>query len=92
MSIVVRYAPGDAAPEQYDEVVRRLEESGNWPPDGLDLHVAFRSGDDFRVSEIWDSQEQLQAFGERLMPLLADAGIQLAGEPEVFEVYNLVKR
>jgi hypothetical protein len=45
-----------------------------------------------RVSEIWDSQEQLQAYGERLMPILADAGIQMSGEPEVFEVHNLIKR
>ena len=48
--------------------------------------------DDLRVSEIWDSQEQFEAFGQHLMPLLADAGIQLKSEPEVFEVYNTVKR
>ncbi len=92
MSIVVRFAPSAATTEQYDQVLRRLEESDNWPPDGLDYHVAFGSPDDLRVSEIWDSQEQFQAFGQRLMPLLADAGIQLASEPEVFEVYNTVKR
>ncbi len=92
MSIVVRFAPSGATREQYDQVLRRLEESGNWPPDGLDYHVAFGSRDELRVSEIWDSQEQFEAFGQRLMPLLADAGIQLAGEPDVFEVYNTLKR
>jgi hypothetical protein len=44
-----------------------------------------------RVSEIWDSMEQFQAFGERLMPILADIGID-AGRPETFEVYNSVSR
>jgi hypothetical protein len=35
------------------------------------------------------SQEQLQAFGEKLQPKLAAAGIQPAGEPEIFEVLNV---
>ena len=45
-----------------------------------------------RVSEIWDSREQLEAFGEQLMPILADIGIEFSAEPEVFEVHNLAKR
>ena len=44
-----------------------------------------------RVSEIWDSREQWQAFGERLMPVLADVGIQ-PGEPDVYEVRSIVRR
>ena len=62
------------------------------PPEGLDYHVAFGADGNFRVSEIWDTQEHLEAFGKRLMPLLADLGIELAGPPEVFEVHNIVKR
>ena len=92
MSIVVRFAPDGTTTDQYEQVLRRLEESGNWPPDGLDYHVAFGSPGDLRVSEIWDSREQFEAFGPLLMPLLQDAGVQLAGEPEVFEVHNSVKR
>jgi hypothetical protein len=43
------------------------------------------------VSEIWDSLEQFQAFGERLMPLLAEVGID-PGEPEMFEIHNIIRR
>jgi len=32
------------------------------------------------VSEIWDS-EQLRAFGERLMPILDEVGIEFSGPP-----------
>jgi hypothetical protein len=78
--------------EQYDESIRRLEKSGDWPPEGLEYHVAFRSNGNFRVSEIWDSRKQVEAFGERLMPLLKDLGIELAGEPEMLEIHNTVKR
>jgi hypothetical protein len=91
MSVVVRFAPASLTAEQYDESVRRLEESGDFPPDGLDYHVCFGTEGNLRVSEIWDSQEQLQAFGERLMPVLADIGIE-PGDPDVFEVHNIVKR
>ena len=44
MSIVVRYAPVPSSTvEQYDEVMRRLQESGEMPADGFDYHVAFLS-------------------------------------------------
>ena len=92
MSIVVRFAPDGTTTDQYEQVLRRLEESGNWPPDGLDYHVAFGSSGDLRVSEIWDSREQFEAFGEQLMPVLAQAGVQFSGEPEVFEVHSVERR
>ena len=44
------------------------------------------------MSEIWDSQEQVEAFGERLMPVLNEAGIEFSGSPEIFEVHNIEKR
>lgn len=90
MSVLIRFAPASLTAEQYDESLRRLQE-GEWPPDGLEYHVCFGSDPNLRVSEIWDSQEQLDAFGERLMPLLADIGIE-PGEPEVMEIHNIVKR
>ena len=91
MSIVVRFAPQSATIEQYDESVRRLEAQGDYPPDGLEYHVCFLSDGNVRVSEIWDSREQFQAWGERLMPVITEMGID-PGEPEVFEVHNVVKR
>ena len=90
MSVLIRFTPASMTAELYDETVRRLEE-GEWPPDGLEYHVCFGAEGTLRVSEIWDSQEKLDAFGERLMPILADVGIE-PGEPEVVEVHNIVKR
>ena len=92
MSVLIRFAPASLTAEQYDESVRRLEESGDFPPDGMQLHVCFGSEGNLRVSEVWDSQEQLEAYGERLMPILAAAGIQFSGAPEIFEVHNVIKR
>jgi hypothetical protein len=92
MSVVVRFSPADLTAEKYDESVRRLEAEGLWPVDGCDYHVCFGSDGNLKVSEIWDSREQLEAFGEKLMPVLSEAGIDFSGEPEIFEVHNTYKR
>jgi hypothetical protein len=91
MSILVRFVPTTLMAEQYDEVIPRLEESGDFPPEGMEHHVCFGTDGNLRVSELWDSREQWEAFGERLMPVLADIGIE-PGEPEVLEVHNYVRR
>ena len=92
MSIVVRFSPTSLTAEKYDEAVKRLEAEGLWPVDGCDYHVCFGSDGNLKVSEIWDSREQLHAFGERLMPVLSDVGIEFSSEPEIFEVHNMFKR
>jgi hypothetical protein len=93
MSILVRFtgAPSLTA-EKYDETQARIEASGDFPPDGLELHVAFMAGGSFRVSEIWDSMEQFQAFGEHLMPILTESGVELEGPPEIIEIHNIIRR
>ncbi len=44
-----------------------------------------------KVSQVWDSQQQADAFGARLMPILADLGIN-PGEPEVVQVHSIINR
>jgi hypothetical protein len=91
MSIVVRFHPTNLTAEKYDESHPKVQEAG-FPPDGLDYHVAFGPADDLRVSEIWNSREQLEAWGEKLMPILTEFGVEFSGAPEVFEVHNVEKR
>lgn len=93
MSILVRFTGAPTMTTQkYDETMPLIESSGDFPPDGLEFHVAFSSDGNFRVSEVWDSREQFEAFGERLMPILAEVGVELAGEPEILEIHNIIKR
>ena len=72
MSIVVRFHPTGMTRQQYDDADRRLREAEYQPADGMDYHLCFGEDGDLRVSEIWDSREQLEAFGERLMPILSE--------------------
>jgi hypothetical protein len=92
-SILARFTTApNVTTEQYDEMIRRMTESGDWPADGLDYHVAFHSNGQLCVSEVWDSRGQLEAAVERLMPMLKDVGIELAGEPVVLEIHNVIQR
>lgn len=92
MSILIRFAPpSPTSMEQYEETIRRLEEAGDFPPAGMEYHVCFLVDGNVRVSEIWDSREQLDAFGQRLMPLLAEVGID-PGEPEILDIHNIIRR
>ncbi|HEV7460387.1 MAG TPA: hypothetical protein VGN78_07620 [Solirubrobacteraceae bacterium] len=91
MSIVVRYHPANLTAELYDESHPRVQEAG-FPPEGLDYHVCFGSPDNLTVSEIWDSREQFEAWGQKLMPVLMESGIEFSGEPEVFDVHSIEKR
>jgi hypothetical protein len=87
MAILVRFAPTSMTVEQYDAVGKQLEPS--WPPDGLQLHVCFGSGDQLKVSEVWESREKLDVFGATLMPILEQNGVDVQGtQPEFHDVVN----
>jgi hypothetical protein len=90
--ILVRYAPPSMTVEQYEQVSQRLRADGAWPPaSGLIMHVCFGSGDQMRVSEIWESRGALEAFQERLFPLLQELmGADMrAHPPEILDVHRL---
>jgi hypothetical protein len=88
MSVFVRYPASNLTKGQYEAVHRALTEAGDWPTDGCQFHVCFGEENDMRVREIWESREKFEAWGETLMPRIEEAGIQMSGEPEVFEVHN----
>jgi hypothetical protein len=77
--------------DQYDQVVRRLTDEGVFPAEGLDYEICYGPEGHLKVSQVWDTQEQLEAFGARLQPILGELGIN-PGEPEVLEVHNVIHR
>jgi hypothetical protein len=90
MSILVRFAPPSMTVAQYEQVKSAVEENGGFPPDGLEFHCCFGSEGQLRVSEIWASHEQFEAFGERLMPAIQEAGIDMSSGAEIHDVHNMV--
>ena len=88
MSLLVRFSPESLTRDQYDEIKRRLDEGGHWPPDGLEYHVCFGSDGQLKVSEIWASNDQFEAFGQRLGPIIEEVGVHQNAAPELIDIYN----
>jgi hypothetical protein len=90
VSVLIRFAPPSLTAEQYDTVVARLRSEGVFPADGLNYEICFGTDGNLKVSQVWDTKEQMDAFGQRLMPILQELGIN-PGEPEIVEVHNIIK-
>ncbi|HEX6701386.1 MAG TPA: hypothetical protein VF101_11705 [Gaiellaceae bacterium] len=81
--------------EQYEESVRRLtggnerlESPADWPVPGLLAHIPGQGEKCFRVVDVWESQEALDAFAAKLIPILNEIGVQ--GTPEVYPAHTYV--
>lgn len=81
--------------DRYEETVRllapdksQLQSPADWPVDGLLAHIAGEGPSGFRVVDVWESEEAFQRFGEQLLPVLAQAGIE--GEPEIYPAHTFV--
>ncbi|HZV73162.1 MAG TPA: hypothetical protein VFF79_05550 [Conexibacter sp.] len=89
MALGFYFAPQSFSAEQYDEAIRRLQAAGVGSPQGRSYHCAFSSGGGLHVFDVWDSRESFETFGETLMPILAELGVD-PGEPQVAEVHNII--
>ena len=78
MSLVIRFSPPSLTAEQYDSAVRRLTEEGVFPSDGLDYEICFGKPGNFKVSQVWDSQEQLDALARGSCPFWPSLALSLA--------------
>jgi len=88
MPFVVRFVPKSMSSQQYDEVLKRLDAAGAGSPQGRIFHVAFGDPDALRVSDIWDTKENFERFGQTMMPILQDVGVD-PGTPDFIETHNI---
>ncbi len=77
-------------PEKYQSVINHLEAAGAGAPKGRTFHVALESDGAIQVFDIWESQEDFDAFGSTLVPILSELGVELK-EPMVATVHNVIK-
>ena len=81
--------------DQYEQSVRgltgsksRMESPSDWPVEGLLAHIAGQGESGFRVVDVWESEEAFRRFGETLMPILQDLGIE--AQPEIYPALAFV--
>ncbi len=77
-------------PEKYGQVIKQLEEAGAGAPKGRTFHAALESNGEIQVFDIWESQNDFEAFGATLLPVLAAAGVKL-NDPMVANVHNVIE-
>ena len=90
MAVVLRATTPGFTAEKYDELVQKLDAAGAGSPAGRIYHVCFGETDNLRVSDIWESREAFEKFGETLRPIMQSMGIA-APEIEFFEVHNIIE-
>lgn len=86
MAVLVRFSPRGLTSEQYNNVGKKLQDGGAWPPQGLLAHVCFGASSDLRVSEVWESRQLQEQFAAKLMPVLQGENVDFAAEPEFLDV------
>lgn len=89
MALGIYFSPAAMSTEQYDDVIRRLDTIGAGKPAGRRSHFCFGPSGTLQVFDVWDSLETFEAFGQILMPILAEMGVE-PGEPSIQPIHNQI--
>ena len=89
MALGIYFVHEGFTPEKYKQTISQLEAAGAGSPKGRSYHAALESNGQIQVFDIWESQEDFDAFGKTLMPILDGLGVELR-EPMVATVHNII--
>ena len=76
--------------DQYDQVLEKMgfEHGGTGAPGGL-FHWVTETDNGFRVTDVWETQEQFDKFSEeKIGPYSQEVGFPGPPKVTVYEVYN----
>ena len=95
MPVVLVHQGPTLTQEKYDEVAKKVwggkskaESPADWPVEGLLVHAAGQGPNGFRVVDVWESEDAVRRFGEKLRPILEASGV--TEEPEIYETQTFV--
>jgi hypothetical protein len=83
------FTPSGFTPDKYDEAIKRLEAAGAGSPPGRTNHFALETNGEIQVFDVWSSMEEFEAFGQTLVPILGELGVD-PGEPQVAQLHNVI--
>ncbi len=90
MAITAVFNAPEMTAEQYDTVVKELDNSGAGAPKGRLYHVASPDGAGWFVVDVWDSEDNLSAFAQSLIPAFQKIGIA-PPQPQIRPVHNIIE-
>jgi hypothetical protein len=96
MAVVAVFQGPTLTQQQYEQSINRLtggkknrmESPTDWPVEGLLAHIAGPGQGGFRVVDVWDSEDSFRRFGDQLMPILRELGIDV--QPDIYPAYAFV--
>lgn len=90
MPVAVQLDFAGATLDQYDEVITKMgfTPGGAGAPGGL-FHWVAATDDGIRVTDVWESAEQFQAFAdEQIGPITAEVGVPEPPTVTFYELHN----
>jgi len=88
-TILVQFTYPDTDLKVYEGIVKDLEAAGLGNiPERL-YHVAAKHGDGWHVTDVWESEEAFNKFGETMIPLQIKNG-GTPTKPSILPVHNIV--
>jgi quinol monooxygenase YgiN len=86
VAVAVHICPDKMSRDEYNTVIKDLEDAGCGEPEGRSFHAAY--GDDqVRMFEVWDSEEHFDRHRDQLLATLQGAGLD-AGTVEVHPLHS----
>ena len=95
MAVAIEMSFKGATLAQYDQVMQMMSlGDGTRPsPAGALFHWAAETDDGIRVVDVWETQEQFDAFAQaEIGPYSQQAGIPSPPETTVYPVHNYLER
>jgi hypothetical protein len=96
MAIIAVFDIPGMTQAQYEEGTNKVNKgrglvkaSSDWPVPGLIAHIAGPGPAGWHVTDVWDSEESFNQFGEIILPILRDLGFGDV-QPKVFPAFNVV--
>jgi hypothetical protein len=89
MSFVLKFKPSGFTAAKYDETIKQLSAAGAGSPKGRSYHVCYGDPNGVDITDVWDSMEDFQAFGQTLVPIMQSLGVT-PDQPDIQQVLNIV--
>jgi hypothetical protein len=89
MALIIHFAVKGMDDKKYAEILRRLEAAGAGSPPGRLHHTCYGPKNQLRVTDVFDTMKNFEAFGGKLVPILTELGVQ--APPEIHEVHNIIR-
>jgi len=88
-NILVQFTFPNLEKEVYEGVIKDLTEAGHGNIPERIYHVAAQHGNDWHVTDVWESEAAFNKFGETMVPILIKNG-GTPVPPIVLKVYNII--